>query len=361
MPDEEKTEKATPKRREEAREKGQVARSQDFSMAVLMMATAALLTIQGPRVASLLLSNMREFLGGTPLKHFGLPEAVGILKRIAVLVGLVVGPLAAGVLLVALVAGVIQVGFRITPKALEFKPEKFNPVSGMKRIFNVRGVMRMLFSAAKLVVMGLVLWLTLRGDFGTLLNLSRVDIPVAAGVMLDSVLRLLWVVASVLFVLGVGDLVYQKWQHARDLRMTKQEVKDEQKNAEGDPLIKGRIRQAQKRMARLRMMQEVPKADVVITNPTHAAVALQYDQEVMAAPRVVAKGWNEVALRIREIAAENDVPLYEDPPLARALCRSVEVGDEVPVKFYQAVAAVLSHVYRMTGKYAEVTGGGGNR
>ncbi len=361
MADEEKTEKATPKRKEEAREKGQVARSQDFSMAVLMMATAALLTIQGPRVASLLMSNMREFLGGVPLKHMGIPEAVGILKRIALLVGLVVGPLAVGVLLVALLAGVAQVGLRFTPKALEFKPDKFNPVSGMKRVFNVRGVMRMLFSVAKLAVLGLVLWITLRGDFGTLLNLSRVDIPVAAGVMLDSVLRLLWVVASVLFVLGVGDLVYQRWQHAKDLRMTKQEVKDEQKSVEGDPLIKGRIRQAQRKMARLRMMQEVPKADVVITNPTHAAVALQYDQEVMAAPRVVAKGWNEVALRIREIASENGVPLYEDPPLARGLCRAVEVGDEVPVRFYQAVAAVLSHVYRMTGKYAAAKGEGGQR
>jgi len=330
-------------------------------MAVLMLATAALLTIQGPRVASLLMSNMKEFLGGTPLRTFGIPEAVEILKRLAILVGLVVGPLAAGVMLVALVAGVIQVGFRITPKALEFKPEKFNPVSGMKRIFNVRGVMRMLFSVAKLAVMALILWITLRGKFGTLFNLSRVDIPVAAGIMLDSVLRLLWVVASVLFVLGVGDLVYQKWQHAKDLRMTKQEVKDEQKNVEGDPLIKGRIRQAQRRMARLRMMQEVPKADVVITNPIHAAVALQYDQDVMAAPKVTAKGWNETALRIREIAAENGVPIYEDPPLARGLCRAVEVGDEVPVKFYQAVAAVLSHVYRMTGKYTAGVGGGGER
>ncbi len=361
MPDEEKTEKATPKRKAEAREKGQVARSQDFSMAVLMMATAALLTIQGPRVAALLLSNMREFLGGLPARNFGIPEAVGLLKKSAVLVGLVVGPLAAGVMITALLAGVVQVGFKFTPKALEFNPDKFNPVSGMKRIFNVRGIMRMLFSAAKLAVMALVLWLTLRGKFGVLLNLSRVDIPVAAAVMLDSVLRLLWVVASVLMVLGIGDLVYQKWQHARDLRMTKQEVKDEQKNAEGDPLIKGRIRQAQKRMARMRMMQEVPKADVVITNPTHAAVALRYDQEVMAAPRVVAKGWNETALRIREIAGENGVPIYEDPPLARGLCRAVDVGDEVPVKFYQAVAAVLSHVYRMTGKFPAGAGGGRGR
>ncbi len=350
MPDEEKTEPATPRRRSEARERGQVARSQDLTMALLLLSAACLLTMEGTRVGSLMISSMKDFLQRKPLMNFGVLEAAGILRRIAVLVGTVVGPMIAGLFLMAVIASVIQVGLKWSPKAMEFRPEKFNPVQGLKKLIDLRGIMRMLFSLAKLFVLAGILWMILKDRIGELLNLGRMELPTAAHTILGTVIHILWVISVVLIILGIGDYIYQRWQHERDLRMTKQEVKDEMKNIEGDPLIKNRIKQAQRRMARLRMMQEVPKADVVITNPTHAAVALKYDEITMAAPTVIAKGWNEVALRIRKIAEENGVPVYEDAPLARGLCSVVEIGEEIPVKFYKAVAAVLSHVYKLAGR-----------
>lgn len=349
MTDEEKTEKATPRRESEARDRGQVARSQDLSMAVLMLAAVSMLTVSGPRLADLMLSAMRELLSLPPPAGFDVGEAAGLLRGLALRAGAVVLPIAAVVAFMALVAGVLQVGWRLTPKALEFKPERFNPVMGLRKLINLQGLVRCAFAAGKLLLLGLILWFSCRGRLGELANLSHVELPIAAGIMLDAVMRLFWVIALVLLVLGIGDFIFQKWKHGRDLRMSKQEIKDEMKSLEGDPLIRSRIKQAQRRLARLRMMQEVPRANVVITNPTHAAVALRYDQEVMSAPVVVAKGWDDVARRIRETAAAHGVPVYEEPPLARALCAAVEVGDEVPVRFYQAVAAVLAHVYRLAG------------
>ena len=362
---ESKTERPTPKRLDEARRKGQVGRSQDLSMAVLLLATAAMISLYGSRLARGMMGQMRDCLGermrecvrpGAVL-HMDLDRTARILHETILFVLDLILPLAVAFFLVAFVVGILQVGWKPSIQALEFKPEKFNPVTGMKRLVNLRSIMRSFFSTVKFTILALVLYYTLSGRILQILNLNRVGAVTAADFMMDLITDLLWVIALVLVVLGILDLVYQKWQHFQDMKMTKQEVKDERKSVEGNPEIKSQIKQAQRRMARMRMMQDVPEADVVITNPTHAAVALQYDPEVMAAPQVRAKGWNETALRIREIARENGVPLYEDPPLARGLCTAAEVGDEVPVEYYEAVAAVLSHVYRLSGGAPAGVGG----
>jgi len=350
MSDQERTEKATPRRESEARDKGQVARSQDLTTAVLMLTAAIILAATGPNAANMMTACMTEYLALPVEPNLGILEATALFRRLGGLMLAVVGPMAGFFLAVSLATGVAQVGWKFTPGALEFRPDKFNPVAGLKRLVNLRCIVRMLLAFLKFVLLSLVLWLAVRGRVGSFLALASMDLDVAAGEMLGSAMEILWLISVVLIGLGLIDFVYQKWQHGRDLRMSKQEVKDETKNTEGDPMIKSRIRQAQRRIARLRMMQNVPKADVVITNPTHAAVALEYDQEVMAAPRVTAKGWDEVALRIRALAAEHGVPIVEEPPLARGLAAAVDVGDEVPVRFYQAGAAVLSHGYRLTGK-----------
>ena len=261
-------------------------------------------------------------------------------------------PVLAVLLLSAAIAGYAQIGVRFSDEVLQLKLERLNPASNYKRLFSMQAVVRTAFSLVKLGVLVLVLALVLDSRWADLAKLPDQDFVVGMRVVADLAMTALLWVAVVVFALALADVIWQRFDFEKRNMMTRQEVEDERKRGEGDPMVKNRLRQARTELLRHRMMQAVPKADVVITNPTHYAVALRYDRKKNAAPEVLAKGVDDMAARIREIARENKVPLMEDPPLARALFRAVKVGQEVPARFFEAVATVLSHVYRLKNRVA---------
>jgi flagellar biosynthetic protein FlhB len=256
-------------------------------------------------------------------------------------------------LLIAGLAGnILQIGFEIHVEPLAPKLSKLNPLTGLKRILSLRGLVELGKSLAKIVFIAAIAWGVVSGYLTEFPTLVRRDIGGIWEFTHTAAFRIILYVCLAMVVLAVLDYAYQRWQHEQSLKMTKQEVKDERKQTEGDPQIKARIRSLQRQAAYHRMMAEVPKADVVITNPTHLAVALRFDPTEMAAPRVVAKGADHIAERIRDIARSHDVPLVENKPLAQALFKLAEPGDTIPVELYRAVAEVLAYVYRLKGKHA---------
>jgi flagellar biosynthetic protein FlhB len=260
-----------------------------------------------------------------------------------------VAPVAVGVMAMALVAGFLQVGVLVTFKPLIPKFSKLSPISGFKNLFSMRGLMRLGMSVTKVGIVSAVATVCIKWDMPKVLALIHLD----AAALLAAAAGLVWSlaikIAAVLLILGLLDLAYQKWQNHQEMKMSKQEVKDEFKRMEGDPMIKQRRAQVARQIAMQRLGHDVPKADVIVTNPTHFAVALQYDGSKMAAPKVVAKGADYLALRIRQIAVMHNIPIVERPPLARGLWRAVEVGQEIPASFYAAVAEILAYVYRLGG------------
>ncbi len=339
-----RTEPATPKRLGEARSKGQVARSQELSTAALLIAGLAVLQVLGKKLGGALEHGLRRGLELDAPAGPGRDWAVALLRGAFGDALAAVLPFLGALVLAAIAVGLAQVGFLITFEPFKPDPAKLDPLKGLGRLFSLRTFAKSLFSFAKLFVIAGVLAWNLYGDWPLILLLPELPFAQAVGLTSTLIAKTLWWIALPLLLLALADFAYQKWQFARDMRMTKQEVKDEQKSTEGDPEIKARIKRAQREIARRRMMEEVPKADVVITNPTHFAVALKYERFSMSAPTVVAKGTDRLALRIREIAAAAGVPIWEDPPLARALHRGVRLGEEIPPRFYKAVAAVLAHV-----------------
>lgn len=342
----EKTEEATPRRRSQARDEGQVAFSAEVNTALLLLigliaigvATPWLFNAAAISVRATLLDDLgRELTPATALQTVASLVAPFALPT-AALLGLA---FAAG-----LIASVAQVGLHLSGKALIPKLERLNPLTGFGRLFGKRALARFVVNLCKLTFIVLIAWAVIRRDIP---HLGYFDLDVARRMAADS--SLIWwlgiKLAAVLALVAAADFIYQRWQHGQDLMMTKQEVKEEMKQSEGDPLVKGKIRQIQRQMAQNRMMAEVPKADVVITNPTHVAVALRYDAARMAAPIVVAKGYDEVAQRIKEIARQHGITMVENVPLARALAKEVDIGKPVPTKWYQAVAEVLAMVYRL--------------
>jgi flagellar biosynthetic protein FlhB len=246
-----------------------------------------------------------------------------------------------------LLIGYGQIGIRWSNEVLGFKLERLNPLTNWKRVFNVQALARTGFAAIKLAVLVAILWLVVGPRVPGLLHLHEQPLATAAAEIADLALVLLLWVGAMITVIAAIDWLWQRRQFEQRNMMSKQEVGDERKRSEGDPMIKNRQRRARNEMMKQRMLTAVPKADVIITNPTHFSVALRYDRKRDAAPVVVAKGQDEIALQIRTLAKEHGVPLMEDPPLARALYRAVKVGQTVPEKFYQAVATVLGHVYRL--------------
>jgi flagellar biosynthetic protein FlhB len=251
--------------------------------------------------------------------------------------------------LLSILVGFGQVGFQLAPKAVEMDPSKVDPIKGLGRLFSMRSVVRTGLALLKLAAIGLAISLTAHSQLGELAAIDGVDVGPALLVGNGLFVRCCAAALVAILLIAVIDLAFQRWQHSKDLRMTKQEVKEEMKNVEGDPHIKGRIRQLQREMAGRRMMSEVPDATVVVTNPTHYAVALRYDRdgEDGRAPFVVAKGVDAVAQRIKEVARENGVLCYENVPLARALHAQCEIGDQIPEQLFEAVAGVLAYVYRV--------------
>lgn len=346
----EKTEQATPHRRQEAREKGQVARSNDLSVALTLMGSVILLHLTGGALLHALALLTRKRLDSLA-SELTTPETIRFLYGESLLfIFSAAAPLLFGVLVIGIGGNLLQTGFIWTAEPLKPDISRLDPIKGLGRLLSKRGLVRLLVSVFKVVLIAAIAWVTIAEKLAStaaLVSLSPVDIIAFGGRL---VIVMGYRVAAVLLLLALVDYGFQRWQYEKDLMMTKQELRDELKRMEGDPLTRERRRRMQREIATQRMMQNVPRADVVITNPTELAIAIEYEPDGMEAPSCLAKGAGHVAERIREIAAGAGVPIVENKPVARLLYRKVEVGLEIPVELYQAVAEILAYVYRMKGK-----------
>jgi flagellar biosynthetic protein FlhB len=343
----EKTESATPKRLEDARRKGQIPRSRDLSAAAVTMSAAAALYMMGDTISGKLYLFMKRSFTITREQALDQTQMVPMLAA-AALDGLkICAPVLAVICLAAVLAPLALGGWSFSTESLMPQFNRLNPLEGFKRLFSMRAVVELVKALAKFGVVALVAVLVLWNDYETLLGLGQepLDQAIAHTITLSGK-ALIAITAGLLIIAGI-DVPYQLYSHAKQLKMSRQEIREEHKESEGSPEVKGRIRQMQQQMASQRMMQDVPKADVIVTNPTHFAVALRYDEKRMRAPIVVAKGVDLVAARIREVGSEHNVPIFEAPPLARVLYRNVDIGGEIPSTVYQAVAQVLTYVFQL--------------
>lgn len=342
----EKTEQPTPKRRQEARTKGQVPHSREVNSAVILLTAFLALRFLGPSMIKKI-TELFYYLY-SDLAH---PNIESDLMQLSIhiiysFLGIIL-PLLLTVAVTGLLISFLQTGPVFSFEQIRPKFNKINFIEGFKRIFSKRSFAELIKSILKVCVIGYILYASIKNEY--LLFPKMIDMsPLRAMIALaDLTFSVAFKAGIVLLVLAVGDMLYQRWQYMQDLRMTKQEVKEEIKQTEGNPQIKAKIREKQRQMAMNRMMHKVPQADVVITNPTHYAVALQYSPGTMEAPIVIAKGQDRVAERIKEIARENEIAIVENKPLAQALYRNVEINDPIPMELYQAVAEVLAFVYRL--------------
>ena len=344
----EKTEEPTGKRLQETREKGQVAKSQELN-SLAIFGTGLIMVYMVKEHIGVKLADLAKFIFNSldsfyvtkdMLTMFGF-KAIGFFVATC-------APIFGALMAIGLIAGYGQAGFKITPKALAPKMEVFDPIKGIKKkFFTTEPIVELLKSVFKLVIIGGFTYWVLEDAIVEAIGLIDFSISSIVNFILETVFNLVFKICLVYAVIAAADFAYRKYKHKKDMKMTKQEVKEENKQQEGDPHVKGQIKGKQLAMARSRMMKEVPTADVVITNPTHFAVALKYDLEKDNAPKVVAKGMDFMAQKIKQIAAENNIPMHEDVPLARALYKACEVGDEIPDKLFQAVAQILAYVYNL--------------
>ena len=346
----EKTHDPTPHRRQEARKQGQVAKSQDLASAVLLICGLLVLLTLGEGIINFLGDYSRKQLGGdawlTADQSFALfvwDEAVRSLGRCLM-------PIFGIMLLMAIVVNISQVGFLFLPDKLAPDISRINPLKGFGRIFSMPGLMRLTFGLFKIAVVASVALLSLYGQREALLGMAAMSISQIAVFLINILLWTSIKVGVALLILSILDFAFQRWKHEQDLKMTQQEIREEMKNLEGDPNVRARRRQVQRQLALNQMSAAVPKADVVVTNPTELAIAIQYDPKTMAAPIVLAKGAGTIAQRIRRLALEHGIPIIEKKPLAQALYREVDINHPVPRDKYAAVAEILAYVYQLKGK-----------
>lgn len=346
----EKTEKATPHKREEGRKKGQVFKSADLSTAFSMFAFFLYFRIAGGTLGEKLVEMITRLYNtglGTGLTENNVHR---LFSELTIQSFTMLLPIFILALVVGIAGQLFQVGFLFHPELILFKSERINPLKGLKKIYSLKAVIELLKSVLKISFIGIVafsvIWIN-RVPIAESVGKSITD---GLGTMAKIVLDMGLAASLALIILSLLDYLFQKYDYEKNMRMSKQDIKDEFKDIEGNPQIKARIRERQKQMAMRRMMQEVPHADVVITNPTHFAVALQYDAEKMNAPKVIAKGADHLALKIKEIARKNGITIIERKPLARALYHQLGIGDSIPEEFFKAVAEILAFVYRIKGK-----------
>lgn len=352
----EKTEPATQKKLEDARKEGQVAKSREIANGLGLLALFLILKFW---VGNMGIQMMEVFPGiynkipdVVTFWHGQMPQTdAGVVFRQLILnVIIIIAPILAIGFLVAFLSDVVQVKWRPTMKPLKPKFSKLNPLQGVKKLFSVNALVELVKSIAKIALVVYICYSYLKDKWVYLLNLYDVGLLQALNIAADIVTDLGIRISAIYMILALADFAYQRIKFKNDMKMTKQEIKEEYKQQEGDPQIKGKIRQKMSEASRRRMMQELPKADVVITNPTHYAVAIKYDPEVADAPIVIAKGEDYLAARIKEIAKENKIEIVENKPLARMLYANVDIGQTVPPELYQAVAEVLAFVYHLQGK-----------
>ncbi len=352
----EKSEQPTAKKLDDARKEGQVAKSQEVATAFSLLALFVILRIFYPFMGNNFKSIFERVYNNIPVvarTYDGfLPVATitSILSNAILTMLLLTAPFLIIGFLIAFLCDLVQVGFKPTSKPLQPKLSKLNPISGMKKIFSARKLFELGKSILKLAVMAVVIYSFFTGRTESLFLLYDMPLSQAIGLMGNLIISLGLRIAAAYMVIAFIDLIYQRRKFTKDMMMTKQEVKDEYKNSEGDPAVKSAQKRRMMEASRRRMMQQLPQADVVITNPTHYAVAIKYDAEESDAPVVIAKGADYLAQKIKEIARDNDVEIVENKPLARMLYANVEVGELVPPELYKAVAEVLAYVYHLKGK-----------
>lgn len=340
----------TPHRRRKAREKGQVARSQDLASAIILLAGAVTVLVAGERFVGFLIDYARRQLGGPAMIEADFGGTVGHIHQVAQDAAWALAPIFIVVFLAGVIGHLLQGGLLFLPDRLAPDLNRINPIKGLGRLFSLSNVMRLAFGIFKLFLVATVAIVFLAGQFEAVLNLAfhypREIASFIADVMVWTTIR----AAVALLILAILDYAFQYWKNEQELKMTTEEVREEMRNLEGDPQIVARRRVVQRQLAMNRMSQAIPNADVVVTNPTELAVAIQYDPETMAAPVVVAKGAGMVAQRIRRLALENNIPIVEKKPLAQALFKNVELNQPIPHDLYAAVAEVLAYVYQLKGK-----------
>lgn len=343
----ERTEQPTPKRLQDAKKKGQAARSRELNTTAVLLTGATTLLMFGAPIGRGMVEIMTRGLSPSRTLVFDAPLIPQVFGESAFTALLLLLPLFAAVMAAALIGPAMLGGLVFSAESLKPKLEKLNPLAGMKRIFSANGLMEFAKTLAKFIVVTGAGLLVLKLIAPDLLAAGGNDPETAIPGLAVTASWVLLVLASVMLLIAAVDVPFQLWSHQKKLRMTRQEVRDEMKETDGRPEVKSRIRQLQMEMTQRRMMEAVPPADVVVSNPTHYSVALKYDPDGMAAPRVVAKGADQVALKIREIAAANDVPRLEAPPLARALYYTTRLDEEIPAELFLAVARVLAWVYQL--------------
>lgn len=346
-----KTEEATPKRKLESREKGQVARSMDMNGAVVLLVGVAVLGLTGPRMLADLRGMMHDgfVLAARPETAGNQADVVALGGELAGFVGRLLAPLGMALVVAAVVVNLAQVGIKLTPKALKPDLKRLDPIQGAKNVFGPNALVEGVKSIAKLSVVAGVVAVAVLPRIEEIATSTGMEPSVLLGTMGSDVKSIAMRAAVVYLVIGAADLWWQRRRHTRSMRMSFQDVRMEHKQEELPPEVRGQIRRRQQESSRNRMMAAIPTADVVIMNPTHFAVALSYDP-ALAAPTVVAKGQDLLALRIRDVAREHGVHVTHEPPLARALHRQVEVGQAIPEDLFLAVAEVLAHVYRVAAR-----------
>ena len=347
-----RTEQATPKKRQEAKQKGNIARSVEVNSAVVILISALAFVISGKALYFNVLEMMRTILQGQLSTELTVVTCTNMFGRGGLFLIVALGPFFLFVLISGVAANVMQSGLTFSGESIQPKLEKINPLAGFKRLFSLKSFVDLNKNVAKIVIIGLVAYLTLRGEFESFLGLTDQTVTQIVAYIGSLIIKLLFRVGLIFIIIAVLDYAFQKFDFEKNLRMTKQEIKDEMKQAEGDPHIKARIRSLQRETARRQMITNVAEADVVITNPTHVAVAIKYSPEQNGAPIVLAKGMRKIAEAIKEIAREHNVPIVERPLVARMLYKTAEVGKEIPFELYQVVAEILALVYQQKNRFS---------
>lgn len=342
-----KTEEATPRKKSDARKKGQVAKSKEVALALTLLASTIAILVFGGYIGSQMKDTMVAFLNNYLLTSLN----YGSVQKIAFItvwrLALIFLPIALPILLMGVLANLLQTRGLVTAQTLKPDFSKLNPINGFKRMFSMRAVMELFKDTLVIVIVGIIGYKFIKDNYMYIMTLSSLNFESVIKALSKLTVKIFFRITIIMLAIAIIDYIFQNFQYNKDLKMSKQEVKEEYKQDEGDPQIKSKIKQKQREIGMRRMMQEVPKATVVVTNPTHVAVALKYEDGKNSAPVVVAKGLDAVAFRIKKMAVENDVPVIENRPLARLLYDEVDIDREIPVEMYQAVAEILALVYKM--------------
>ena len=356
MPDknlDDKTEQPTSQKRDKTRKEGEVGKSKELPAVAVLLAGLITLSI----FVSYVYTNIQAIMKGSfsliTLHNLSVPLFLEFAQKMITLFILTIIPLLAAVFITAIFSNIIQVGFMISGKSIMPKFSKLDPIKGMGKFFSKQSLMELFKTLSKLAIVGGVGYLSIKSEIKFIPLLGEMEIHEIVAYILTTIFKISMQCTLAMIVIVVIDYIFQKWEFEKKIMMTKKEVKDELKKSEGDPLIKSRIRSIQMQMAKQRMMQEVPQADVVITNPTHLAVAIKYDPSAMEAPKLLAKGARKMAEKIKELAEKHDIPIVENKELAQSLYALVEIGQEIPSALYQAVAEILAYIYKLQDNYAE--------